>query len=273
MEDEQALNEENEITLEAEAEQPETDGQKVEEAESGEHEIVLGEEPSPVPYGVQRRLKKLSGQRNQASAEAEEAKKRAQALEEENRLLRLAQQQKQPPKEPNPDDFDTTAEYQAAASKYYIEQAREAAREEAQTLLQNSQKTTQQSQVESRIEGKIDEHYRKVAELNIAGYDELEAKAGEILGDDIARQFIASTKNSPVVMAVLGKDPAKAAHLKFLIDSGDVVTAITELGRLDGKADSFLKPKGKPAPEPEDHIPGGAASGERSQHLAGARFE
>jgi hypothetical protein len=245
-----------------------------EEAEIEEVEIVVeGEEqPASKPVhknGLQKRFGKMKGKIDAATTEADEANRRAQMLEEENKLLRLQAQQVKPVTRPDEDDFDTRKEYLNALDEY--EDAKIDARAEARAkqLFEANQTQTVQSQVEGNLEKQIDQHYDRSASLKVPDYSEVEAVAADILGDDISRQIIANTDESHLLMYHLGKNPAKAENLKSLL-LNQPMKGVLEIGRLAGSLK--VKPKNSIAPDPETKINGGNAIAD-SGGSNGVKFE
>lgn len=226
--------------------------------EPEEVEIVLEgeEEPPSVPLPqMKKRLGRAKRQVEAANSEADEAKKRAAMLEEEVKLLRMSKTQGKPEVRPNENDFDTHDEFKAAEDKWLQAQIKEAARKEAQELLETTHTQNTQAQVEANLGKQIDAHYERSAQLKVPDYDETEAAAADILGDDIAKQIVANTEDSHLLMYHLGKNPAKAEKLKQLLLTQPLKGAM-EIGRLAGGLKA--RPKSSAAPNPEKEVEGGS---------------
>lgn len=251
-----------EETISEEIEIETTEVEETEETEVEEVEIVAEgeEEPPSVPLHVHKR--RLSGKNRKlesANSETEEVKRKAAMLEEENKLLRLqAQQGKTTAKRPNEDDFDTDEAYQTAKEAYDKEQMRLLAAEVVNESIGASQAQTTQAQHSEALSQKIDKHYERSATLKVSDYEETEEAAADILGDDVARQIVANTDDSHLLMYHLGKNPAKAQKLKALLESNPM-KGVMEIGRLAGTLK--VKPKGKTAPDPETEVKGGGGGG------------
>lgn len=271
MSEEQAIETENEI-IDTEADNVDS-AENADTTETEEVEIVVeGEDkPTSVPlHALHKRLGRERKKTDAAHTEAEEAQRKAAMLEEENKLLRLQQAQlAQSTKKPNEDDFETDAEYEAAKEKYDNERIERIAKEQAAQIIQDNQTKTAQSASEGNLNQLIDKHYERSAELNVPDYSETETVAADMLGDDIAKQIVANTDNSHLLMYHLGKNPEKAESLKALIENNPM-KGVMEIGRLAGSLK--VKPKTKIAPDPETIVDSGLSSqGETGSN--GVRFE
>ena len=83
------------------------------EPKAGEGEGGAEAEPPPegeLPAWMKKRLERSTIKETSAETRAREAEEKAQRLEEENAALKA----RAPTKEPDPDDFETTADYEAA---------------------------------------------------------------------------------------------------------------------------------------------------------------
>jgi len=226
-------------------------------AETEEVEIVVeGEgEPSSKPHqnGFQKRIGRLNRKVNAANTEADEERRRREMVEEENKLLRLQAQQSKPSARPDEDDFDTHAEYMTALDEFDNARISAIAEKKAAEIVQASQTQTTQLKTEGNLNQQIDAHYERSAELKVSDYEETETIAADILGDDIAKQIVAKTDKSHLLMYHLGKNPAKAEAIKSMIDA-DPLKGVMEIGRLAGSLS--VKPKTS-APDPETTLNGG----------------
>lgn len=230
--------------------------------EPEEVEIVLEgeEEPPSVPLPqMKKRLGRAKRQVEAANSEADEAKKRAAMLEEEVKLLRMSKTQGKPDVRPNENDFDTHDEFKAAEDKWLQAQIKEAARKEAQELLETTHTQNTQAQVEANLGKQIDAHYERSAKLKVPDYEAVEEVAVNILGDDIARQIVANTEDSHLLMYHLGKNPARAEQLKQLLLAQPLKGAMEIGGIAKGLK---ARPKSSAAPNPETVVEGGARQNE-----------
>jgi len=263
---EQAIETENEIDPLA-AEETETTEEISEDVEI----IVEGEDKpaskSQLPHGIRKRFNKLNGKIDAANTQADESTRRADALEEENRLLRLQAQTVQPATRPDEDDFDTRLEYLAAMDKYDDVRIEKAAQEHvAQFAQQNHTQNTQASQ-NAKLEESINDHYSRADSLKMKNYEELEDKAIDALGVDLSKVIMANTEKSHLIMAHLGANPAKAAELVELVNVNPVKALVkaVEIGNsLSIKAKSN-------SPDPETKVESGVAVSNWQKRIDKAR--
>ncbi len=243
----------------------------VEEVEEVEIVVAGEDEPTskPRPSGFQKRLGKMKAKIDASNTEAEEAKRRADALEEENKLLRMAQQQKTSNNRPDEDDFDNRADYLAADQKWTDARAEAIAVEKFNQLNQQNQSQQTQTQSRAALNRQIDAHYDRSAELKVPDYSETEAVAADILGDDIAEQIVANTDNSHLVMYHLGKNPGKAEHLKELLAT-EPMKGVLEIGRLAGSLSVRSKSN---TPDPEQPVDPGSGISKSERGPKGATYE
>ena len=208
-----------------------------------EVEVVLDgeEEPTskPVPRGFLKRINKLNGKVEAANSEAEEARRRADALEEENRLLRMKTQQK-PLTRPKAEDFATDAEYESALDKYDEQRLREIADRRLSEHMEASQQRNTQAAHDEELRVSLTAHYERAEGLKVTDYEETEDRAISILGNDTAKQIMANTVNSEVILYHLGKNPAKAERLLQLIQENPI-KGVAEIGRLDASQQETIK--------------------------------
>jgi hypothetical protein len=212
---------ENEVN-ELEEEEIETaEGEETNEQDDSIEIVVEGEEqPTSEPVrksGFKKRIDKLNGKVEAANSEAEEAKRKAAMLEEENKLLRLKTQQEKPLAKPKYEDFDTDAEFDAATTKYEEERLNAIAEKKAKEILQQNQANNTQQTQDSDLREKLDSHYERAEKLKVNDYEETEDKAIDLLGNDLTKQIMANTDKSEILLYHLGKNPAKAESLAALI--------------------------------------------------------
>ena len=220
------------------------------ETETEEVEIVLetGEEQPThqLPKGIARRIGKLTERNKESSAEVERLKR-------ENEALLLAQ--KVPPARPKREDFATDDAYDAARDDYVVQQTAAKADEVVAKRLGEGQESQQIAQRQRAAEAAYNAHYERAESLGVSDYSEAEARAIEILGESRAGEIIAALDRSEVVMYHLGKNPAKAEHIRDLINSNPVKGTIA-IGALE--AQLKVQPKKKQEIEPEATVAGGS---------------
>jgi len=147
------------------------------------------------PNGFKKRIDKLNGKVDAANTHADEATRRAEMLEEENKLLRLQQAQADSlVSRPDEDDFETTAEYTVALDKYDGERITKAAQEQVAQLVKQSQTQTTQVNQDAKLEESIGEHYDRANSLKMKNYEELEDKAIDVLGNDLSKVIMAKIR-------------------------------------------------------------------------------
>ena len=265
----------------SEAQAIETEGEVIEEAivvegeeltpeqkaAAEEVEIIVEGEEEPAskakPNGFKKRINKLNGKIDEANTATDEATRRANALEEENKLLRLNAQQSKPATAPNEDDFDTDADYQLAKTAWDDERISTIATKRANEIIQAGQSQTTQVNNDRDLEDSIGKHYERVESLKMANYEELEDKAIDVLGNDFAKMIIAKTKKSHLIMGHLGANVGKAEELSRLLKS-DPVGALIQAVEIGEKLST--RPKHSTTPDPETKIePGEATSNDQYQ--------
>lgn len=261
-----------------ETDEQETDAPEVEEGEEVESEpeteiaaesetdeevevVFEGEdEPTSKPVrGVRRLVKRLG----EAKAETDQERKQREALEEENKLLRMKilQQQNVTEAEPNADDFDTDAEYQAALKDHFKREARKAAQEETARLISETRQQTTQAQKSAARSSQLDEHYKRVDSSGIKGYDELEGTAIEIMGQDLVEEIAANNDKGHLIIAHLGVNVGKAEKYARMARENPVRTLL-EIGALANEL-KVQRKRSRPA-SPETRIDKGLATSEKS---------
>lgn len=245
-----------------------TETQETDEAIEIEVEEA-GKPPARRLSGFEKRLRKNREQVTEAEA-------RVKALEEENKLLRLAQQHEKDTTltEPNEKDFELGADdpkYRAAIRHYDKELARKEAREETQALLEQSQQNIAHANQVQQIDSSITAHYERADALKVKNYDELENSATDILGEDFVKTLIASTDDSHRILASMGAAPGKTAQIAALIKTNPI-KAFAEAVRFE--INSALNPPSlKTAPDPEVQVDPGAGVVSTEAGLEGVKFE
>ena len=269
---EQAIETEDEvITTEVETSEV-SEEVSTDEAAAEEVEIVVEGEEQPAsksqrPNGIQKRFKKLTGKIDAANTATDEATRRNEMLEEEIKLLRLQAQQTQPATRPDEDDFETTAEYLTALDKYDEVRIAKVAQEQVAQIVQNSQTQTSQVNQDAALKEGLTEHYDRADTLKMANYEELEDKAIDVLGNDLAKVIMTNTEKSHLIMAHLGANPGKAADLVELVKVNPVKALVraVEIGNS-----LSIKPKSN-APDPETKVESGAAVSDWQKRVDQAR--
>lgn len=268
---EQAIETEDEIITDDLQPEAIDESQPAEEEE--EVEIVVEGEEKPasksVPIGLRKRFNKLNGKIDAANSEAEEARKRAQMLEEENKLLRLQAQQSKPVARPKEDDFDTHAEYVAAVEKYDNDRIERIAEEKANQILKQSQTQSNTANQSQQLQSKIEAHYDRASTLKLKNYEELEDKAIDILGTDLAKVIMANTAKSHLIMAHLGANVGKAMELAELVKT-DPVSAFAQAVEIGSTLS--VRPKSN-APDPESRLSSGSGLVKGDEGPKGATYE
>lgn len=250
-----------------------TNEDAIESTEANEEvEIVVEGEEQPsskpqVPIGLRKRFNKLNGKIDAANSEAEEARRRAEMLEEENRLLRLNAQQDKPATRPDEDDFDSNKEYLAALDDYERTRIAEIAKEQAAEIVKANQSSTVNQDVE--LEGKLSKHYERATSLKMPSYEDLEDKAIDALGNDLAKVIMVNTTNSHLIMAHLGANVGKAYELAELVKTNPV-QALVQAVELGNKLS--VKPKHSSAPDPDALLNGGLKPNDERGPV-GAKYE
>ena len=263
MSEEQALENQDDIIDNAQLENQD-DVKSTDNLEStDEVEIVVEGEDQPaskahVPIGVQKRFSKLTGKVSAANAEADQARRRSEMLEEENKLLRLQSQQGKPATRPKEDDFDTDAEYQSAIDEYDGVRIERIAEEKASQIIQASQTQAATANQDHKLQSKIEAHYGRANALKIKNFEELEDKAIDILGNDFAKTIMAGTEKSHLIMGHLGVNTGRAQELAELLKV-DPIAAFAQAVELGSGLS--VRPKNATAPDPETKLdPGSPAS-------------
>ena len=268
--------EENDIILDEGVEDAEA---VVEAAPEDPEEVEIGiegeEQPSSKPVrisGFQKRINRLNAKVDAASSEVESERKRREAAEEEAKLWRMKAQQSV--SKPKPEDFDTDAEFEAARERYendrIAELAAKKAEEQVQQYLEKSQSQTTQASQQQEFDRMSKAHDARAAALKVPDYDEVEDVAIDSLGDDLSRTIVNKIPNSEMLMYYLGKNRARAEEFRTLAVT-DPLGCVLELGGLAKQLS--VRPKRKPAPDPETQVEGGGEPANSGQFIQGARFE
>lgn len=185
-----------------------------------------GQKP-PEKGGVQRRIDELTKARRLAEAEAEFWRKKALG---EPAPPKAAEDKE--PKEPNPDDFQTTAEYLKAVREYDRETLRKELRAEVQKIDQQREQRT-----EAEVLAETWAEKETATQEKHADYDEVTAVAFDTLGSATgnAKAAIAHaiqySENGPEILYYLGQHPEDVKKLAALHPT----QALLALGKLEGR--------------------------------------
>lgn len=238
------------------------DEKPIEKVDADELEIVVEEEVKPTSRrltGFEKRLRKKDGQIDQANAEAE-------ALREENKLLRLAQQQKlEKLTIPVEDNFTSDEEYRSALRAYEDQRINDAVDSKVRESLSQSHQQTTQDNLSLKEQQAISEHYKRADNLKVKNYDDLEGKAIEILGEEFAKTLIANTDNAHLILPYLGANAGKAVEIASMIQS-DPVRAFAKAVAV-GSNPNLTRPKHSTAPDPETEIDPGSSISQTEKKL------
>ncbi len=252
---EQALNDENEQQLEAAAESV---------------EIVLEGEDQPssegVPYGVQKRFKKLTERVTEANNGKTEAERQLEVANQEIALLKMGSKSD---KRPTVDDYESIEEFTAAEDEWLSERIEAGVQKGTKAMHQRNQEAAQATQEYDNLRGSITQHYKRAETLQMPNYEELEDVAIDTLGKDFSQQIMAKSQNSALIMGHLGANPAKAEELRQLSVT-DPLGAFTRALEIGGRLS--IKGKREPAPDPATEVRGGMASQKPSAWAKGATF-
>lgn len=270
--EDEVTTDEADVEVTAEGDGSNADGVVAESTDEEEFEVVLenaGDAPrftqDQVDGIVQRRLAKAKNKGEMSSKELDLAR-------EENKLLRLALEQKQKAGPPKADDF-AEGEFDPAYVK--AQKDFESAERESEVArlvderYQREQEERRQRESAAAMEGAVREHYSRAAKLKVKDYEATEDVAIEALGQSYADQIIANLPDSAALMYYLGKNPGEAAGIASLIKKNPIA-GVAEIGRL--AASIRVKPKSSKAPEPEESLSGGNAV-VRNRGPKGARYE
>lgn len=217
---------------------------------------------------ISDRINQVNERRDKANDRANAAEARADKLQAENDVFRAGEKISEKP--PSPDDFELGQnDPEFVKKRNEFEDQRFDRRMDQRFNLANRVEDQKTRQTERK--DRQSEHYERSQKLRARDYNETEDKAIEYLGMDAVQDIIASFPKSEMMIYFLGKNKAKADHYKGLIDRGDTVKAIFELGGLSEKLS--IKPKTTDAPDPDEPLVGAQTSSKGSRGPKGATFE
>lgn len=240
-----------------------------------EVEIVLpaddGSPPKPQHYGIRKRINKLNARNEAAEGRATDAESKLEVTEAQNKLLRLALDQKDKNTEPNlppdPADFDDGAKDPGyvTALNGYTQQFIDAA------IAKRAPQQNTAPPIDAGLERKQTAHYEAAGKLGVKDYDAVEDVALGILGSDTVNRLISATDSSPRVLYYLGKNPDAASEIAELIKS-DPVAGVLKLGALGATLKVKPRQKSSVAPDPDDEFTGAVNKSTKRRGPKGATF-
>jgi len=214
----------------------------------------LGEEETPNPNeesstsNTPHVVKRLVGQReklrttnSELDSENGDLANEVIRLNKENEQLR-SQGSPQAVNVPDPDDFETTEEFNEANRKFIVDTATQAT--------QNVISTQADSNRVVEFDSKVDKHYQSAEKLGKSDYEQAEVNAVNELGATYVDNIVANVDNSAELLYMLGNSPKEMDRIKGLLRSNPA-KATLEIGRLSANAGSFNK---QSVPAPEDGL-------------------
>jgi len=276
MDQEAEITQEEPETLEQETVEVTPDGETPEGQETPEAQDTLPEERSGwVEDRFQRYSRKLQEVKQKLTQEQEVARQK----DEEIKLLRLALEKKDVPKDtgpPNPDEFDGglyDPEYQKSLLNYnqrFIQS--ETQRHTAEALKQARAEETQRQKTEEAKSRQI-EHWRQAGKLKVKDYEKAEDAAIEILGEDVFAESVRflDPEDTTLLWYHLGKNPGVAKGLASRIHSNPV-SATVEMGRILERVKNTGKTT-NPPPPPDEELEGSGVGAKKSRGPKGAKYE
>lgn len=205
-------------------EEPETDKPASEAAEKDDKEGQRPESKS----AVQKRIDKLTRDKYENKKEIEDLKQRLLAIEKGGKAQPGAEEN--PPEEkvavkPKPDDFGTYEEFAEALADWKYEDRR---RKEKAAEAEAASKRAQE-QAANEV---ANTYNKRVAEAK-ERYDDFEDVVGRSTAiPDAVIHSIIRMENGPDVAYYLGKNPKVCKKMMDLANSGDLLSAIVEAGKI-----------------------------------------
>lgn len=260
-------------TEEAEEKEEQSDDSKDEGSEE-ETESKDSEQGKPKKKGgFQRRIDKLSERARLAQEEAEYWKQQAlkTAGESKNTKPQVEKPaESEPAGKPNPDNFDTHAEYVEALTDWKLEQReKQRALEARKTELQTEQERLQKAHIQ-----RVQSFAEKTED-----FQEVLESVDDVPLSLVVQEAILQSENGPELMYELAKNRAEYERINQL----PPIAAARELGRFEAKL-AASKPTDKPkeqkkttqAPKPIAPVGGKRGSVEKSIYdsdLSQAEYE
>ena len=247
------------------------------EVDEDEVEIVLEEEDEPASKplrkgGFYKRLSKVTGQRDAATEQYEEERRKREIAEEEAKLWRIkAGQTSGIPRE---DDFETLEAFEAAKGAYdkQVEDERIAklVEEKTSAVIDSMQVQNTQAVQSQQFEDKIDAAMDQAEKLKIKDFDQIGEEVTDMIGQNLVEYILTNHGQSAAMIYKLSKNPGKARHFHDLSLNPQLngVKLAQELTRFEDGIK--FKPRHSPPADPETTIDKGVSNAE---NLRGARFE
>ncbi len=263
-------------------EDPDDDSEGDGQEEETEDQIVLeGETPPqqvPLPSFL-KRVGKLTGQVQQAKGETVELQKENEFLKEENRIYKLAHDQKQsapkPVEIPNPDDFDEGVGdpgYVTKINEYNQSKITEGIQQGIAEVNKSHSVSTVANKSLDQLKKKVHDHYDNAAKLKVKDYEETEDKAIAIFGEDHFKSLISFLPGrSHIAAYYFGKNPTKAQKFQDMFEA-DPGRALIEIGGLLEKV-KVKSVKSNDLPDPDEEVDGGKLPSKKKRGPVGAKYE
>jgi hypothetical protein len=191
------------------------------EPEVVENEEKVTEEPKPK---VKMRFDEVTKQRDLAKQEAEQAKMRAQELEQELKAIKsqaAPKQEQSRDEKPRPDQFTDAFEYAEALADWSAENAVMRARQE------DVEKKLQEER------SKVIDNWNKKLEATkseLPDYDDMVASADVMVSNEV-RDAILESDVGPRILYHLAENPEIAEK----ISKASLITALREIGKLEAR--------------------------------------
>ncbi len=194
---------------------------------------------------------------------AEEAQRKAAALEEKNRLLELALSQRNESGPPNPDSFDAgevDPAYIKAAAEYNAKMVAETVQKQLAEHAKTTAEQAQQSQRAGQLQERQQAHYKQALDLIGADYEAAEDAVTSLVGTGVVDGLIEKDSRSAEIIFWLSKNSGDADAKAFVeaAGNGDHYTLFTQIGAIKSKLDAKA-PTSSKAPDPDEPLQGGAA--------------
>lgn len=248
---EQAVNDTTEKldgnTEELQDKSPEGEGQQDPEG----FEVIDGNDQTP---GQTVPLKTFLKDKEKWKKREEQRRVDAEALRQENELLRLQLEQLNKPKSkpsgpPVPENYDTAEEHTAALTEYIRENGAEAARQFLLQQEEERQKAARAAAIEQQHDQALDQFYERAAKLKASDFAVAEEAFIQTFGREAALSLIGAIDNSEAVVYALGKNTAKAQEFAQKLKANPVagLVAITQYA-----SKLTIKPRVTPPPDPDE---------------------
>lgn len=188
-------------------------------------------------------------------------------LKEQNRLYKLALEQRQKPellKQPDPAQYEGGRDNEKfiQADRAFLTQD---ILSQVQGGMQQNNEAVQTSHLEKQnheaLLVKQDAHYKRADKLKVKDYVKTEAEAIKVLGKPWVNDLINRCTESEQLLYWFGKNPDEAVALKELMER-DGADGLMELGRIRAELGTRKKST-KSAPDPDDELEGTVRPGKR----------